>query len=61
MFWVQHVVMASIIFKNALFKKIKYFVLYERYIYNITSVLALIYMYSNLQPSSSNLLFTIPA
>jgi hypothetical protein len=51
LFWLQHIVMATIKYKLALFKYNKVYVLYERYIYNTVSALTLWLIYSNLQPT----------
>lgn len=50
LFFVQHILMALVIFKikgQMIWKK---FPLYERYIYNIVSGLVLIWVYSNVRP-----------
>ena len=51
LFWIQHIIMATITFKITWFIRYKYFALYDRYIYNISASLALWYVFSNLQPS----------
>jgi hypothetical protein len=59
LFWLQHILMATLKYKISIFKRIKYFVLYERYIFNISSGLTLWFIYSNLQPAGIYL-FTLP-
>jgi hypothetical protein len=51
--------MATLKYKMGIFKRFKYFVLYERYIFNISSGLTLWLIYSNLQPAGIYL-FTLP-
>lgn len=60
LFWIQHAGMASLLFKMDWEKKWKHFVLYERYIFNITSGLTLWFIFANLEPSYIYL-FTVPA
>ncbi len=51
--------MSTIKYKLTIFKQIKAFVLYERYLYNIISSLILWWIYSNLEPTY-DYVFTIP-
>lgn len=51
LFWIQHISMATLRYKIAWFRRVKYFALYDRYIYNISASLTLWYVFSNLQPS----------
>jgi protein-S-isoprenylcysteine O-methyltransferase Ste14 len=52
--------MATLKYKISVFKQIRYFILYERYIYNITSSLTLWFIYANLEPAHIEL-FTLPS
>lgn len=60
LFWVQHILMATLQYKNSWFIRYKYFALYDRYIYNICASLVLWYVFSNLQPTY-HLIFIVPA
>ena len=59
LFWAQHILMATLTYKVTWFTKWRYFALYDRYLYNISSGLILFLMLHNLQPTY-DLLFTIP-
>ena len=59
LFWAQHIFMATLKFKLAMFAKSPYFLLYDRYIYNILSGITLFFVVANLEPSFIYL-FTIP-
>lgn len=58
-FWIQHIIMATITYKITWFRRYKYFALYDRYIYNISASLTLWYVFNNLQPSY-DLIYIIP-
>jgi hypothetical protein len=51
--------MATFKYKLTIFRQIKAFVLYERYLYNIVSCLMLCLIYANLEPTY-DYVFTIP-
>jgi protein-S-isoprenylcysteine O-methyltransferase Ste14 len=59
LFWAQHILMATLRYKVAWVSQWKYFPLYDRYIYNIMSGLALWVMFANLK-TSYIILFEIP-
>lgn len=42
LFWAQHILMATLMYKKAWFSRWKYFALYDRYVYNIISGIILI-------------------
>ena len=60
MFWIQHIIMATLKYKIAWFRNWYYFPLYDRYIYNIASGLCLWFLFANVKVTYSYL-FTIPA
>lgn len=51
LFWAQHILMATLMYKKAWFSRWKYFALYDRYVYNIISGIILILIVANMQPS----------
>lgn len=59
LFWVQHIGMATVEYKLACYKRYSYFVLYDRYLYNISSGLILWAIFSSVEPSY-DYIFTIP-
>lgn len=59
LFWAQHIVMATLKYKNAWLKKWDYFPLYQRYIYNVLSGLCLWFIFANVKPSYGYI-FSIP-
>ena len=59
MFAVQHIVMATINYKLSLTKIWKHYALYERYIFNIASGVALWIIFAMVRPSN-HVLFVIP-
>lgn len=59
LFWVQHIGMATLLFKKSWFKRWNNFVLYERYIYNIASAFTIWLIFTYLEPSNIYL-FTVP-
>ena len=59
MFWVQHILMASIKYKLTWFSLTKKFVIYDRYVFNVISGLTLWLMYSQVKPSYEEV-FVLP-
>lgn len=59
LFWVQHILMATLKYKMAWFSRWRYFAVYDRYAYNISSGLALWFIFANLKPCWHSL-FTVP-
>lgn len=45
-FWLQHIAMATLKYKISWYNHFKYFVLYDRYLFNIASALALTFCFS---------------
>ena len=59
-FWVQHILMATLFYKNAWFKRFKYFALYDRYLYNVVSGLTILLIFYYVKPATSEPFFTLP-
>ena len=59
LFWVQHIVMASLLFKKTMLAFSESYILYDRYIYNISSGVTLWLIVSNLRPKYE-LLLSLP-
>lgn len=58
-FWLQHILMATLRYKLAWTKTIRWFPLYDRYFYNIASAVALLVIINSVQPCHE-LVFELP-